>query len=83
MFLSLAARICRAWGSGSPACEAISRMGVKPIPTLAASAIGTVVAQQRLRSVLGCCNSPETNAPGAYNSAPDALGVQAPVTSPP
>jgi chromate reductase len=29
-------------------------------------AIGTAVAQQNLRSVLGFCNSPQMNAPEAY-----------------
>jgi chromate reductase len=29
-------------------------------------AIGTAVAQQSLRSVLGFCNSPQMNAPEAY-----------------
>jgi chromate reductase len=29
-------------------------------------AIGTAIAQQQLRSVLGFCNSPQMNAPEAY-----------------
>ena len=31
-----------------------------------ALAIGTAIAQQNLRSVLGFCNSPQMNAPEAY-----------------
>src|SRR3546814_15839221 len=40
----------------------------KPSPVIGTSpgAIGTAVAQQNLRSVLGFCNSPQMNAPEAY-----------------
>lgn len=40
----------------------------KPSALIGASTgkIGTVVAQQSLRSVLGFCNSPQMNAPEAY-----------------
>ncbi len=40
----------------------------KPSAVIGAStgAIGTAIAQQQLRSVLGFCNSPQMNAPEAY-----------------
>jgi chromate reductase, NAD(P)H dehydrogenase (quinone) len=40
----------------------------KPSATIGASpgAIGTAIAQQHLRSLLGYCNSPQMNAPEAY-----------------
>jgi chromate reductase len=36
-------------------------------------AIGTAIAQQQLRSVLGFCNSPQMNAPEAYIQFPKGL----------
>jgi chromate reductase len=50
----------RPWGDNS-----LTR---KPSAVIGASigAIGTAVAQQHLRSVLGFCNSPQMNAPEAY-----------------
>ena len=50
----------RPWGTNS--------FTHKPSAVIGASvgAIGTAVAQQSLRSVLGYCNSPQMNAPEAY-----------------
>jgi chromate reductase len=51
----------RPWGTNS-----LSR---KPSAVIGASTgkIGTAVAQQNLRSILSFCNSPQMNAPEAYN----------------
>jgi hypothetical protein len=61
----------------------------KPSATIGASpgAIGTAVAQQHLRSLLGYCNSPQMNAPEGYiqfsrdsslRTAPSRLNPQKP-----
>jgi chromate reductase len=53
------------WASRPYGTNSFSR---KPSAVIGASpgAIGTAVAQQNLRSVLGFCNSPQMNAPEAY-----------------
>jgi chromate reductase len=53
------------WASRPYGTNAFSR---KPSAVIGTSpgAIGTAVAQQNLRSVLGFCNSPQMNAPEAY-----------------
>jgi chromate reductase, NAD(P)H dehydrogenase (quinone) len=48
------------WGKNSFARKPSAVIGTSP------GAIGTAVAQQSLRSVLGFCNSPQMNAPEAY-----------------
>jgi chromate reductase, NAD(P)H dehydrogenase (quinone) len=50
----------RPYGSNSFARKPSAVIGTSP------GAIGTAVAQQSLRSVLGFCNSPQMNAPEAY-----------------
>ncbi len=50
----------RPYGSNSFARKPSAVIGTSP------GAIGTAVAQQNLRSVLGFCNSPQMNAPEAY-----------------
>ena len=50
----------RPYGTNSFARKASTVIGASP------GAIGTAVAQQSLRSVLGYCNSPQMNAPEAY-----------------
>ena len=55
----------------------------KPSAVIGASpgAIGTAVAQQSLRSVLGFCNSPQMNAPEAYiHFTPGLIGDSGEVT---
>jgi chromate reductase len=55
----------------------------KPSAVIGASpgAIGTAVAQQNLRSVLGFCNSPQMNAPEAYiQFTPGLIGDDGEVT---
>ncbi|MFT3976833.1 MAG: NADPH-dependent FMN reductase [Sphingomonas bacterium] len=55
----------------------------KPSAVIGASpgAIGTAVAQQSLRSVLGFCNSPQMNAPEAYiQFKPGLIGDSGEVT---
>ena len=53
------------WASRPYGKNAFTR---KPSAVIGTSpgAIGTAVAQQHLRSVLGFCNSPQMNAPEAY-----------------
>ena len=53
------------WASRPYGTNAFAR---KPSAVIGAStgAIGTAIAQQQLRSVLGFCNSPQMNAPEAY-----------------
>ena len=53
------------WASRPYGQNAFAR---KPSAVIGAStgAIGTAIAQQQLRSVLGFCNSPQMNAPEAY-----------------
>jgi chromate reductase len=50
----------RPWGKNSFAYKPSAVIGTSP------GAIGTAIAQQNLRSVLGFCNSPQMNAPEAY-----------------
>lgn len=50
----------RPWGHNSFARKPSGVIGTSP------GAIGTAIAQQQLRSVLGFCNSPQMNAPEAY-----------------
>ena len=50
----------RPYGANSFARKPSAVIGTSP------GAIGTAVAQQNLRSVLGFCNSPQMNAPEAY-----------------
>lgn len=50
----------RPWGTNSFARIPSGVIGTSP------GAIGTAVAQQQLRSVLGFCNSPQMNSPEAY-----------------
>jgi chromate reductase, NAD(P)H dehydrogenase (quinone) len=50
----------RPYGTNSFARKPSAVIGTSP------GAIGTAVAQQNLRSVLGFCNSPQMNAPEAY-----------------
>ncbi|MFE9174470.1 NADPH-dependent FMN reductase [Streptomyces kebangsaanensis] len=50
----------RPWGDNSFTHKPSAVIGASP------GAIGTAVAQQSLRSVLGYCNSPQMNAPEAY-----------------
>lgn len=50
----------RPWGKNSFTRKPSAVIGTSP------GAIGTAVAQQSLRSVLGFCNAPQMNAPEAY-----------------
>lgn len=50
----------RPWGTNSFTHKPSAVIGTSP------GSIGTAVAQQSLRSVLGFCNSPQMNAPEAY-----------------
>jgi chromate reductase, NAD(P)H dehydrogenase (quinone) len=50
----------RPYGTNSFARKPSAVIGASP------GAIGTAIAQQNLRSVLGFCNSPQMNAPEAY-----------------
>src|SRR5690349_11477197 len=50
----------RPWGQNSFTRKPSGVIGTSP------GAIGTAIAQQQLRSVLGFCNSPQMNAPEAY-----------------
>ena len=50
----------RPWGTNSFARKPSAVIGTSP------GAIGTAVAQQHLRSLLGFCNSPQMNSPEAY-----------------
>lgn len=50
----------RPWGKNSFTHKPCAVIGTSP------GAIGTAVAQQSLRSVLGFCNAPQMNAPEAY-----------------
>jgi chromate reductase len=57
----------------------------KPSATIGASpgAIGTAIAQQHLRSLLGYCNSPQMNAPEAYiQFTPGLITDEGQVTKP-
>ena len=60
------------WGTRPPGSNAFSH---KPAAVIGASpgTIGTAVAQQSLRSVLGFCNAPQMNAPEAYIQFKDGL----------
>jgi len=50
----------RPWGTNSFARKPSAVIGTSPGP------IGTAVAQQHLRSLLGYCNSPQMNSPEGY-----------------
>ncbi len=50
----------RPWGKNSFTRKPCTVIGTSP------GAIGTAIAQQSLRSVLGFCNAPQMNAPEAY-----------------
>lgn len=60
------------WGSRPWGDNSFSR---KPSAVIGASVgtIGTAVAQQQLRSVLGFCDSPQMNAPEGYIQVTDGL----------
>src|SRR5690606_27705121 len=60
------------WGSRPYGQNSFTR---KPSAVIGASpgSIGTAIAQQSLRSVLGFCNSPQMNAPEAYIQYQDGL----------
>lgn len=60
------------WGTRPYGQNAFTR---KPTAVLGTSpgAIGTAIAQQHLRSVLGFCNAPQMNAPEAYIQFKDGL----------
>ena len=57
----------RPWGQNSFARKPSAVIGTSP------GAIGTAVAQQQLRSVLGFCNAPQMNSPEAYIQFKDGL----------
>ncbi len=57
----------RPYGSNSFTHKPSAVIGTSP------GAIGTAVAQQSLRSVLGFCNSPQMNSPEAYIQFKDGL----------
>lgn len=68
------------WASRPYGTNAFTR---KPSAVIGTSpgAIGTAVAQQSLRSVLGFCNSPQMNAPEAYiQFTPGLIGDDGDVT---
>src|SRR5262245_58239382 len=68
------------WGSRPYGTNSFTR---KPSAVIGRSpgAIGTAVAQQHLRSVLGFCNSPQMNAPEAYiQFTPELIGDDGEVT---
>ena len=60
------------WGTRPYGQNAFTR---KPTAVLGTSpgAIGTAIAQQHLRSILGFCNAPQMNAPEAYIQFTDDL----------
>jgi chromate reductase len=65
----------RPWGTNSFAHIPSGVIGTSP------GAIGTAVAQQQLRSVLGFCNSPQMNSPEAYiQFKPGLISEQGDVT---
>ena len=65
----------RPYGKNSFARKPSAVIGTSP------GAIGTAVAQQNLRSVLGFCNSPQMNAPEAYiQFTPDLISDDGEVT---
>lgn len=57
----------RPWGDNSFSRKPSAVIGMSP------GAIGTAIAQQNLRSVLGYCDSPQMNAPEAYLQNKDGL----------
>lgn len=66
----------RPYGTNSFAHKPSAVIGTSP------GAIGTAVAQQSLRSVLGFCNSPQMNAPEAYiQFTPDLIADDGEVTN--
>jgi chromate reductase len=70
------------WASRPYGANSFTR---KPSATIGASpgAIGTAVAQQHLRSLLGYCNSPQMNAPEAYiQFTPGLIAGDGTVTNP-
>ena len=67
----------RPWGTNSFSRKPSAVIGTSP------GAIGTAVAQQSLRSVLGFCDSPQMNAPEAYiQFTPGLIGDDGEVTVP-
>lgn len=65
----------RPYGSNSFARKPSAVIGTSP------GAIGTAVAQQHLRSLLGYCNSPQMNSPEAYiQFKPDMITADGEVT---
>lgn len=65
----------RPYGTNSFTHKPSAVIGTSP------GAIGTAVAQQNLRSVLGFCNSPQMNAPEAYiQFTPGLIGENGEVT---
>ncbi|MCW5942336.1 MAG: NAD(P)H-dependent oxidoreductase [Fimbriimonadaceae bacterium] len=67
----------RPWGANSFARKPSAVIGTSP------GSIGTAVAQQSLRSVLGFLNSPQMNAPEAYITfTPDLITEDGQVTNP-
>lgn len=70
------------WGSRPKGTNSFAR---KPSATIGTSpgAIGTAVAQQHLRSLLGFCNSPQMNSPEAYiQFTPDLISEDGTVNNP-
>jgi chromate reductase, NAD(P)H dehydrogenase (quinone) len=70
------------WASRPYGTNAFTR---KPTAVIGASTgkIGTAIAQQHLRSVLGFCNAPQMNAPEAYiQLTPDLIDDDGQVTDP-
>jgi chromate reductase len=66
----------RPYGKNSFARKPSAVIGTSP------GAIGTAVAQQHLRSLLGFCNSPQMNAPEAYiQYKPDLIDADGRVTN--
>jgi chromate reductase len=66
----------RPYGTNSFTHKPSAVIGTSP------GAIGTAVAQQNLRSVLGFCNSPQMNAPEAYiQSTPGLITDDGEVTN--
>ena len=68
------------WASRPHGQNSFSR---KPSAVIGTSpgAIGTAIAQQQLRSVLGFCNSPQMNAPEAYIHKPGLITDEGKVTN--
>ena len=66
----------RPYGKNSFARKPSAVIGTSP------GAIGTAIAQQQLRSVLGFCNSPQMNSPEAYiQFKPDLITADGEVTN--